>query len=74
MKHASALGDLVLELDDNPHSAWNAALRGPCRIEEFLHNGAVAVLATGATQCKPSVIFNRHVSRLTKYIITKYTA
>jgi len=62
-----------LEIDDNPDTASNAAVRGPYRIEKFLHDGAVAVLATGATQFKPSVSFNRHVSRLAKYF-TKYTA
>ena len=72
-KHTLSVGDLVLEIDDNPDTACNAADRGPYRIEKFLHDGAVAVLATGATQFKPSVSFNRHVSRLAKYF-TKYTA
>ena len=72
-KHTLLVGDLVLEIDDNPDTAWNAAVRGPYRIEKFLHDGAVAVLATGATQFKPSVSFSRHVSRLANYF-TKYTA
>jgi hypothetical protein len=41
-----------------------AAVRGPYKILRVLQEGAVAVLATGATQFKPSVTFNRHVSPL----------
>lgn len=31
-KHALCVGDLVLEIDDNPETAWNAAVRGPYMI------------------------------------------
>jgi hypothetical protein len=71
-KHDLQVGDLVLEIDDNPGTAWNATVRGPYKILRDLHEGAVAVLVTGATQFKPRVTFHRHVCRLAKYF-TKYT-
>jgi hypothetical protein len=46
LKHNLQVGDLVLEIDDNPDTAWNAAVRGPYKTLQFLQEGAlVAVLA-----------------------------
>jgi hypothetical protein len=65
--NALAVGDLVLELDDNPDTALNAKVRGPYRLVALEMEGALAVLETGATGFKPAHRFRRHVSRLAKY-------
>jgi hypothetical protein len=65
--NALAVGDLVLELDDNPDTALNAKVRGPYRLVALEMEGALAVLETGATGFKPAHRFRRHVSRLAKH-------
>jgi Integrase zinc binding domain len=66
-KHNIAVGDLVLELDDNPDTALNAKVRGPYKVVKFIMDGAVAVLETGATGFQPAKRFRRNVSVLAKY-------
>ncbi len=68
------VGDLVLEVLQDPVSTLGEHVKGPFRIVDFAGmDNEVAILSTGETQFKEAALFRRHVSTLAKYF-TKYSA